>query len=94
MVVERPSHQALAKDFLRLSPTELKAKYPEDEEVQGALAQITLIRKKFHIDGESPATYAIIETALMKRIALNLAQGLPVLVPNVDDYCREIIAQR
>lgn len=94
MEVETPSHQALAKDFLRLSPDELKVKYPEDQEIQGALAQISLIREQFHTGDESPDTYATIETALMKRVALNLAQGLPILVPNIDHYYREITAQR
>lgn len=94
MEVEKPGHEALARDFMRLSPAELKAKYPEDEEIQGALAQITLIRKHFHTEDGPPAAFEMIETALMIRIALNLAQGLPVLVPNIDEYCSELSAQR
>ncbi|WP_298447484.1 hypothetical protein [uncultured Marinobacter sp.] len=94
MEVETPRRETLAKDFLRLSPAELQAKYPEDEEIQGALAQISLIQNQFHTEDESLDTYAMIESALMKRVALNLAQGLPILVPNIDDYYREITAQR
>ncbi|MDO6442238.1 hypothetical protein [Marinobacter sp. 2_MG-2023] len=93
MEVEGPDHEALAKDFLRLSPEAMKAKYPEDEEVQGALAQIMLVRERLHTEEGASANYEMIETALMKRIALNLAQGLPVLVPDIDEHCREISAK-
>ncbi|WP_298447015.1 hypothetical protein [Marinobacter sediminicola] len=94
MGLESTDHHLLAKDFLRLSLDELKAKYPEDEEVQGALAQITLIRKRFHIGDGSSMAHDMIEVAIRKRIALNLAQGLPILVPNIDEYCRELSAHR
>lgn len=44
MAASRPGYEVLAKDFLRLSPEELKEKYPEDKEIQGALAHLLLVR--------------------------------------------------
>ncbi len=89
MKTEKPCHESRAKDFLRLSPKELQEKYPDDEEIQGALAQVTLARKMYDSKNDTPAGFAHIETELRKRIALNLAQGLPVLVPHLDDVCRD-----
>lgn len=82
-------HQELARDFLQLTPDALKAKYPEDQEVQGALAQITTARRIYQAQNGGLASTEEIDAQIMRRIALNLAQGLPVLLPNLDSICRD-----
>lgn len=84
------SQEELAKDFMRLTPDELNAKYPEDQEVQGALAQIAIARKLCETRNSAPGSVRRVEAEIMRRIALNLAQGLPVIVPDLDSICREI----
>ncbi|GGE69129.1 hypothetical protein GCM10011533_21910 [Streptosporangium jomthongense] len=89
MEKQKTCHESRAKDFLRLSPEELRDKYPDDEEIQGALAQVTLARKMYHSQNGTLENFAHIETELVKRIALNLAQGLPVLVSNIEEVFRD-----
>ena len=91
MQTPTPSHEELAKDFLRLTPDDLKAKYPDDQEVQGALAQITIARKIFEANSSALASSDHVEAEIMRRIALNLAQGLPVVLPDLDSICRHAV---
>ncbi|MBK1852065.1 MULTISPECIES: hypothetical protein [unclassified Marinobacter] len=90
MGTEKSDRASWAKDFLRLSPEEVSAKYPDDKEIQGAVAQVILARKAYESKSDTSEDLARIETELMKRIALNLAQGLPILVPNIEEVCTNI----
>ncbi|HDZ37474.1 MAG TPA: hypothetical protein ENH62_04165 [Marinobacter sp.] len=85
-----PNHEDLAKDFLRLTPGALKAKYPKDPEVQGALAQITIAREICLSDKTLVARAEHVESEIMRRIALNLAQGLPAILPDINSVCRRV----
>ena len=81
------SHEDLAKDFLKLSPEALKAKYPQDREVQGALSQLALAKEMCKTYKTPAVDPAQVENEIMRRIALNLAQGLPILLPNMGEIC-------
>lgn len=90
MGTEKPGQESRAKDFLRLSPEELMEKYPDDKEIQGAVAQVMLVRKTYESNSDTSKNPTQIESELMKRIALNIAQGLPILVPNIEEVCTNI----
>lgn len=90
MGTEESNQESRAKDFLRLSPEELSEKYPDDKEIQGAVAQVILARNRYESKNDTPEELSNIETELMKRIAANIAQGLPILVPNIEDVCTNI----
>lgn len=83
-----PNHEQLAKDFLKMTSEELKAKYPDDTEVQGALAQLSVAYQMCETETEMLK----LEKEVMRRIALNLAQGLPVQLPDLDRIYRQITA--
>lgn len=72
------ARQIRAQDFLALTDQELRAKYPDNEEIRLCLQHIeraqTLIKSS---DGEREQTI----NSLKRRLALNLAQGLPPIFP-------------
>lgn len=72
------ARQIRAQDFLALTDQELRAKYPDNEEIQRCLEHIE--RARTLIKAPEEEREQIIHT-LKRRLALNLAQGLPPVFP-------------
>lgn len=72
------ARQIRAQDFLALTDQELRAKYPDNEEIQRCLEHID--RARMLIKAPEDEREQTIND-LRRRLALNLAQGLPPVFP-------------
>lgn len=72
------ARQIRAQDFLALTDEELRAKYPDNEEVQRCLEHIERARILIKLPEEAREQSI---NDLRRRLALNLAQGLPPVFP-------------